>query len=276
MERMAGFGKNSPNTKKQKIIKNGSKFLEEAIKAHQAGDIIKAEALYLNTINSGVHNATAFSNLGVIYKNSGRYKEAIGVYKRAISSNPKFAEAYTNLGNLLKDLGKLDQALACTLKSIELKPEASKALYSLGTIKMALGETQEAKKYLLYSIKSNPQEYGAYFELSRILNTTEEAVELIDSIASAKPPEGIPLYRSLIEFAISNCFHKVKNYAHASKHLKLANKYKLIDFPSNAKSRQQDISNNLPHFNSPETTTINTESGKGRIFIVGMPRSVST
>ncbi len=128
---MAGFGNRTNNTNKQKITKNGSQLLESAVRAHKTGDITKAEELYLNAINSGFHHEIALSNLGVIYKNTGREEKAIEIYKRAITKNPNFADAYTNLGNLYKDIGNLDQALASTLKSLELKGDNPDAVNNL-------------------------------------------------------------------------------------------------------------------------------------------------
>ncbi|QNJ12307.1 tetratricopeptide repeat protein [Synechococcus sp. M16.1] len=409
---MAGFGNSNPNTKKQKIPKNGPQLLEAAIGAHKTGDITKAEALYLNAINSGFHHEIAFSNLGIIYKNTGRKEKALTIYKRAVAKNPNFADAYTNLGNLYKDLGNLDQALtstlkslelnpdnptalinlgsiykdlgnldralastlkslelnpdnpsalmnlggiyknlgnldqaltstlkslelnpdnpsahmnlggiykdlgnldqalastikslelkpdnhnahmnlgwiykdlgnldqalASTLKSLELKPEGSEALCKLGLIKMALGQTKEAKRDLLNSIKCNEQECEAHHALSTLLETTEEAEELIEIMKSVKTSVLTPLKRAFAEFAQSNCFHKIKNHDQASKHLVLANKYKLITSPSNADSLLEKIALSVSQIESTKTTNRNANSGKGRIFIVGMPRSGST
>ena len=141
---------------------------------------------------------------------------------------------------------------------------------------MALGTTEEARENLLNAIKNNPQEYGAYYELSTMLKTKEEASDLVKAINSAKTAEATPQNKYLIEFAISNCMHKAENYCEASKHLQLANENKLTIFPSNAEYYQQEIANNLAQFHSPETSTVNKNCGKGRIFIVGMPRSGST
>ena len=215
-------------------------------------------------------------NLGGIYKDLGNLDQALTSTLKSLELKPDNPDAHINLGSIYKNLGNLDQALASTLKSLELKAGNSKALYSLGTIKMALSETKEAKINLLDAIEKNPQEYGAYYELSKMLKTAEEAGELIKSINSAKASAVTPLNRSLIEFAISNCFHKAENYDETAKHLELANKYKLIVFPSNADAALQKIAQSISHFEPTETTNTNTNSGIGRIFIVGMPRSGST
>ena len=307
---MGGFGISTSDTNKRKISKNGPQLLEAAVRAHKTGDITSAEALYLNAINSGFHHEIAYSNLGVIYKNTGRKEKALAIYELATAKNPNFADAFTNLGNLYKDLGNLDQALASTLKSLELKsdnsdaltnlggiykdlgnleqalastrkslelkPGCSKALYTLGRIQMTLGKTEEARKTLLNAIENNSHEYAAYYELSTMLETKEQASDLVKAINSANVAEVSSLDRYFIEFAISNCLHKAANYSEASKRLQLANKNKLTLFSSNAESLQQEIENNLAKIDSPERTPVNTNSGKERIFIVGMPRSGST
>ncbi len=240
------------------------------------GNLDQALASTLKSIELKPDNPDALINLGDMYKDLGNLDQALASTLKSLELKPDNPDALINLGSIYKNLGNLDQALASTLKSIELKPENSKALYSLGTIKMTLGEEEEAKKNLLDSIKINLREYGAYFELSRMLKTAEEAEEIVKSINSAKEVKVTPKKRLLIEFALSNCFHKAKNYDKAAKHLQLANKNKLIAFPSDEKQRRQAIANSLSDRNPAKTTNINMSSGKERIFLVGMPRSGST
>jgi tetratricopeptide (TPR) repeat protein len=185
---MAGFGNSTPNKNKQKISKNGLQLLEAAIRAHKIGDITNAEALYLNAINSGFHHEIAFSNLGVIYKNTGREEKAIATYERAIAKKPNFADAYTNLGNLYKDLGNLDQALTSTLKSLELKPDNPDAHINLGSIHKDLGNLDQALTSTLKSLELKPDNPTAHMNLGAIysklrihksaLNATLKSIEI--------------------------------------------------------------------------------------------------
>ena len=165
---MAGFGKITPSPNNKKGSKNGPQLLEAAVRAHKIGDIQNAEALYQKVINSGFHHEAAFSNLGVIYKNSGREEKAIAIYERAITQNPNFADAYTNLGDLYKDLGKLDQALVSTLKSLELKPDNPTAFMNLGGIYKDLGQLDEALASTLKSLELKPDNSTAYMNLGSI------------------------------------------------------------------------------------------------------------
>ena len=165
---MAGFGKGTPNKNKQQISRNGAQLLEAAVKAHKAGNIKNAESLYLDAINSGFRHEIAFSNLGLIYENTNRQKEAVSTYKRAISINPKFADAYLNLGNLLQVLGNLDQALASTLKSLEIKPNNPDAHMILGGIYRDLGNLDQALASTLKCLETKPNNPDAQMNLGSI------------------------------------------------------------------------------------------------------------
>ena len=215
-------------------------------------------------------------NLGGTYQDLGNLDQALTFTLKSLEINPDNPDALTNLGGIYKDLGNLDQALAATLKSLELKPERSHELCKLGLIKMALGKTKEARRDFLRSIELNNQNHESYHALSTILETKEEAEEVIELIESVKTPITSPQARAFSEFALSNCFHKIKNYNIASKHLELANKYKSTAYPCNANSLLHEISQSVRQLEALKKTNVDINVGKGRIFIVGMPRSGST
>ena len=251
------------------ILHNYSGLLEQH-------DPEKALMLSDKAVHISPENSTYLERNGYLKWKAGDLDNALEATLKALRISPILVGAHLNLGGIYKDLGNLDQALASTLKSLELKPGYSKALYSLGRIQMTLGKTEEARKTLLYAIENNSQEFAAYYDLSKMLETKEQASELIKAINLIKTERVKPRDRCFIEFAISNALHKAKNYGEASKHLQLANKNKLKVFSSNAELLQQAIKNNLAKIELPERTPVNAKSGKERIFIVGMPRSGST
>ena len=124
--------------------------LEKRLK-HTVGRIQEAESLYRKAISVGFYHEAAFSNLGIILKNSNRIEEAISIYKRAISSNPNFSDAYSNWA-ISTELGDLDQALMYTLKSIELNSNNPDANLNLGIIYQNLGKLDQALAYTIKSI----------------------------------------------------------------------------------------------------------------------------
>ena len=240
------------------------------------GNLEQALAYTLKSLELKPDNPDAHINLVGIYKDLGNLDQALDSTLKLLELKPDNPDALIKLGGIYKDLGNLDQALASTLKSLELKPEWPQALCKLGLIKMAAGQTKEAKKDLLTSIKQNDQECESYHALSTMLETTEEAEELIELMMPVKT-SALPLQeRIFAEFALSNCFHKIKEYNTASEHLQLANKYKSTAYPSNANILLEKIALSTSRFEATKISDTDSYIGKRRIFIVGMPRSGST
>lgn len=97
----------------------------------QTGKIAGAEQAFHRATELKPDFPDAFSNLGNILKDQGRFEEAVASYNQAIELNPGFAEAYGNLGNALKNLGRLDEAAAGFMRAITLKPEYIEAYCNL-------------------------------------------------------------------------------------------------------------------------------------------------
>ena len=91
---MKGFDKIKKDIRVKPQSKAGPRLLEAAVKLHKAGETRQAEDLYLRAIESGFHHEIAFSNLGVIYKNANRQKDAEDIYRRAIGINPRYGDAH--------------------------------------------------------------------------------------------------------------------------------------------------------------------------------------
>jgi len=93
--------------------------------------------------------AETHSNLGIILKELGRFKEAEASYTRAIALKPDFAEAYYNVGITLKELGRLDEAQASYTQAIALKPGFTQAHSHLGKILLMKGQHREGLNEML-------------------------------------------------------------------------------------------------------------------------------
>ena len=165
---MAGFGTNDQTSNKPKNSKAGAKALESAVAAHKAGDIEKAETLYVKAISLGFHHEIAFSNLGVIYRYTDRHKEAVEAYRKAISISPRFTDAYLNISSLLIELGNLDQALDSTLKYLNLQPDCADGLLNLGIIHKGLGNLNQALDATHKSLQLKPNNPEAHMNLGCI------------------------------------------------------------------------------------------------------------
>ncbi|WP_114993780.1 sulfotransferase family protein [Synechococcus sp. UW179A] len=243
---------------------------------HALGNFDLALSFILKSLKIRSDEPTALINLGTIYYELGNYEKALSTTIKSLELKSDNPNAFINLSLIHKGLGNLDQALTYTLRSLEIEPSSSRAFYSLGRIRMAQGDLKEAKKALVNAIKSDPLEAAAYYELSIMISTTKEAEELLQMTKSIAMDKLTPMSKAYAQFTLSNCFHAIKDYDSASKHLQMANQCKLSVYPSNANQLRQLIEKHLPQSTYLNKAQINAQCGKSRIFIVGMPRSGST
>ena len=66
-------------------------------------------------------------------------------YLKAIEINPNYANAHYNLGNLFFDLRRLKDAEFSYRKAIQLNPKFTAAHYNLGRISIDLGKLKDAE-----------------------------------------------------------------------------------------------------------------------------------
>jgi tetratricopeptide (TPR) repeat protein len=74
---------------------------------------------YGKAIEINPNLADAWKDVGLVLKDSGRYKEAVKCYGKAIEINPNLADAWLAKGLVLKDLGEHDEAVKCFDKAKE-------------------------------------------------------------------------------------------------------------------------------------------------------------
>ena len=75
-----------------------------ALQNHQKNNFQVAEDLYKKIIKIDPSHADSHNNLGFLFKELGKNKEALTCYKNAILANPNFTLAVNNLSNLLKEM----------------------------------------------------------------------------------------------------------------------------------------------------------------------------
>lgn len=76
--------------------------MEQAVRLHQQGRILKAEVIYQQIIQAQPNHADAQHLLGVIYHQTGKQDLAHTHISRAISLNPKAALFHNNLGEVCR------------------------------------------------------------------------------------------------------------------------------------------------------------------------------
>lgn len=106
----------------------------EALSAQDAGDDARAAALLNDVIALAPERAPPHTNLGIIYRHTGRLDEAIREYETAIRLNPADAEAYHNLGLAHRRRGAFADAERAYLRALELRPNQVDTHYNLGIL----------------------------------------------------------------------------------------------------------------------------------------------
>src|SRR5262244_4608522 len=98
-----------------------------AVRLHQAGQWVAAEACYRQVLAVQPNLAEGHFRLGDALAGQGKSDEAVAAYRQAISIKPDFAAAHSNLGNALTAQGKLDAAVAAYRRAIGIKSNYAEA-----------------------------------------------------------------------------------------------------------------------------------------------------
>ena len=169
--------------------------------AARARDAI-TEALRLDPADAGVHHA-----LAVLFRETGRPKEALEEARAALAVQPDFDAAHALVGDLLADagdraaeggyrraialrpaywrhhqglgvfyftVGRIEDAIACFQRVTELRPDSSWGYQMLGTSHHAVGHLAEAVTYYETALRIAPDARAysnlgtAYYQLGRL------------------------------------------------------------------------------------------------------------
>ena len=106
-----------------KLGSPATQLLATAVRLHQAGQWVAAEACYRQVLTVQPNLAEGHFRLGDALMGQGKFDEAVAAYRQAISIKPDFAKAYSNLGNALFGQHKLEEAVAAYRQAISIKPD---------------------------------------------------------------------------------------------------------------------------------------------------------
>jgi cytochrome c-type biogenesis protein CcmH/NrfG len=84
-----------------KLRSPATQLLATAVRLHQAGQLVAAEACYRQVLAAQPNLAEGHFRLGDALMDQGKFDEAVAAYRRAIGFKSNYAEAHSNLGNAL-------------------------------------------------------------------------------------------------------------------------------------------------------------------------------
>lgn len=128
-------------------IRKGGLLLEESDKrggAEAKRLLNRAKEQVEMAIRIKPDSAGAFNNLGLIYKELKRYKEAIAYFDHALAIDPNSLITWTNRAEALIELGRIDDSVASYERALALQPDHFHILLSKGDALQHLGRFDEA------------------------------------------------------------------------------------------------------------------------------------
>jgi len=189
--------------------------VSEAVKLHQAGRLLEAEALYNQVLAAqadhfdclhllGViahqrghfaaavaridlalkqnpNHAAALNNRGTALAAQNRLVEALESFSRAAAVQPDFAEAHSNRSNVLRQLGHFDEALASCDRALKLRPDYAEAHSQRGLVLCHLKRFAEALASCEHAIALRPNFAEAHCNRGLVLKELERFEEALAS-----------------------------------------------------------------------------------------------
>jgi predicted O-linked N-acetylglucosamine transferase (SPINDLY family) len=118
--------------------------LANAVRVHQAGNLVEAARLYSAVLQVSPRNFHALYLLGFVHFQQGRFPEAARLIGEAVKINPHAPDAFYNLGCALQPLNRHGEAVAAFDRAIALKADYAEALINRGVALMALRRQADA------------------------------------------------------------------------------------------------------------------------------------
>ncbi|MET0331152.1 MAG: tetratricopeptide repeat protein [Dyella sp.] len=145
--------------------------LQQAMQAHQSGDLDTAERLYRGVLGMRATQPDALHYLGVLLHQRGQSEKAIELVRQSLRITPHHADAHSNLGNIYKECGRLAEAEASYRQALDLMPRHPQALGNLTVVLQAQERVDEARLSYAAWLESYPDDVRAHHHYGRFLCT---------------------------------------------------------------------------------------------------------
>jgi predicted O-linked N-acetylglucosamine transferase (SPINDLY family) len=159
--------------------------LQEAVKAHQAGNLSEAARLYGEVLRQQPQNFQALFSLGYVYFQAQRFEEAQRLIGDSIKLNPRVPEAFFTRGCALHRLNRHREALVCFDQALSLRPRFADALGNRGAALMALKHHDQALQSLDRALAIDSTNTGAWINRGCVLQELERHEEALTCFEKA-------------------------------------------------------------------------------------------
>jgi tetratricopeptide (TPR) repeat protein len=122
----------------------------------QAGDLVRAAAIYRQILQTDPHQADALHLLAAVCLRQGKHAEAEAGLRQLLRLRPDHATAHHNLGIALAGQGRLDEAIASFQEALRLAPTAPDTYGNLGLALLQRDRPEEAVDYFEQALRLEP------------------------------------------------------------------------------------------------------------------------
>ena len=174
----------------QPLPANVSRTLRRAQRAHQDGELDKAERLYNAVLGHQPASFDALHGLGQIKYLRGNLPAALALTQQALTADGGRADGFASLGLVFHSLKDFERALRSYTEGLRLDPENAELRNRRGVALLELGRTGEALADFERALAADPEHLdvlgnrgNALFKLNR----PAEAIEAYDRAIARKP-----------------------------------------------------------------------------------------
>ena len=250
--------------------------LQQAVRAHSAGNLALAEKEYRALITEKIRTPDIYCKLAAICAQSGRREEAVRLWKTALTIDPRFLEARMNLADSYQLSGDLERSEKLYRRIIADHQQLFAAKYMLANLLKSKGNFKQAGEYYAAVMKQQPDYTQAHFSYAQIHKYRDRSDPHLEQMLELSGSRNLqPGQRTQLAFALAKAFEDIGDYAAAFEHLKTGNDLRKAGFVYDIESDRALIESIIRCFNheAMSRVKVHSEDSNRPIFIVGMPRS---
>jgi tetratricopeptide (TPR) repeat protein len=159
--------------------------IQDAVDCHRAGDLEKAEELYLRILGEQPGNPGVLHLLGTLAHQKGRHDVALDLLGRAIAADQSIAEFHNTIGVILQAIGRLEESLGEYRQAILLRPDYAEAYNNLAMVFQSRGKCSQAIENYKQAAQLAPDCAEIHYNLANALSAGGRLGEAADSYKRA-------------------------------------------------------------------------------------------
>lgn len=133
----------------------------------QKGRFDEAFTQFMTVLDVEPTMVEAYLNIGMIHEKNGNFEEALKAYRKILETKPRMPAPHSNIGNIYFQQQRFSEALQAFDTAIACDPDFEKVYYGRGLVLAAMGRRDEALKDFRRALQINPSFTAAAEQLKR-------------------------------------------------------------------------------------------------------------